>query len=107
MPKIKTPNLPQINAGQMLYGEIPIELFPAGMPSTQLSEGSGQIAFWDGVQWHMTRIVGLGSLDVSYDAANNVLEFAVAEERHYGSFTTDAILAATLGATLTADADLV
>ena len=107
MPKAREPGLPQINAGQMLYGELPIEMLPAGLPSTQLSEGTGQIAFWDGVQWHMTRIVGMGSLDVTYDAANNVLEFAIAEERHYGSFTADAIILGTDEATLAADAVLV
>lgn len=106
MPKERTPGLPQINAGQALYGEMPIELLPAGPPMDQTNLGVA-IAAWDGVQWHISRLIGGGGLDISYNAAENVVEVYYSSNRVYQSFISDAILLGTLSGSFTADAVLV
>jgi hypothetical protein len=92
MPVARSPNLPQINAGQALYGEIPIELLPTG------DAGTGQppviqLAVWDGVQWHIAKIAGVGGLDISYNEDTNTLEFASTHDRVYQGFPAEAELA--------------
>jgi hypothetical protein len=91
MPVARNPNLPQINAGQALYGEIPVELLPPG------DAGAGQppvaqLMVWDGVQWHIAKIAGVGGLDITYNTATNTLEFASTHDRVYDSFAAEAEL---------------
>lgn len=99
MAKARNPNLPQINAGQMLYGAIDIELFPNGT-------AVGQIPYWDGTQWNFVQLVAGPGTSVNYDAVNNVLSFSH-ESAGWGTFTAGAVLAGTTTAYITADAELV
>jgi hypothetical protein len=106
VPKARVEGIPQINAGQGLYGELPIELLPAGDAADQLSAGI-QIAVWDGVQWHISRLVGGGGLDINYSASENTVELYFGSNRTYGLFWSDAILLVTDANTFTADSVLV
>lgn len=102
MPKIRDTTLPQINADQMLYGSIPMELMPQGLQENDM-------LLWDkaAANWKLVRIRGAVGLDVSYDAANAILEIALTNTRVYALFTADAYFVNTIASTFTANAVLV
>ena len=85
MAKARDPNLPQHHIDTMHYGSLPVEMLPDG---TQ----TWGVWMWDGFQWQNVRIVGGGGVDISYDAANNYLEIAIAGIRKYNTFSGDAVL---------------
>lgn len=96
MPKIKSPGLPQINAGQMLYGSIDIELFPDGTAPLQ-------IPLWDGVQWHFATITAGVGISVTYNADENTIEISNSDYVLSGSFSADSVLLVSGISSFTAD----
>lgn len=101
MAKARTEGLPQIN-GQLIYGSIPIELFPDGDDTLQMPVWHPATA-----QWYLATIVGGGGMDISFDQTNNTLEIFFANNRVYDTATADAILFKTTSTTFVADAVLV
>jgi hypothetical protein len=98
MPKARVEGIPQIN-GQFIYGSISIETLPDG--SSPL-----QIPVWDGVQWHLLRLIGGGGMDISINTDEGIVEVFYADNRVYYDFTADAIIYGTVSATATANSIL-
>ena len=99
MPVARNPNAPQINADLMLYGSIPIELFPNGTADMQIPLWVASTG-----QWYLARIVANGSAELNWNASSQTLEIVFNDDdKVYGDFTADAITKATLAVTFTAD----
>jgi hypothetical protein len=106
--KAKNPNLPQIKADQMLYGELPLEMLPTP-PASDQSNPDIVIPVYDQVnqEWVFARIIGGGGMDMTFSAEQGTVEIYYADNRVYGSFTADSTLFKTTAGTFTADAVLV
>lgn len=112
MPISRDPSKPQHSLSEFHYGSLPIEGMPAG-PADQIA-----LALWDGTQWQLVSVVGLGGLEVNYDAASLTLELSQTQYRYSFTFSADSYLmpgfkadsilkVADIANTVTADAYLV
>jgi hypothetical protein len=99
MPVPRDPQLPQINAGQLLYGSIPIELLPDGTATLQ-------VPVWDNAaqQWRLLALTPRAGIDIELDANTDTLSIVNMDYRVSANFTADGYLLRIIAGSFTANA---